>query len=122
MAKQEGIEQAGERRDRYVRHTACFTPIENALLLTRVAHAGVSISSLLKCSSLDFPLPRTARRPTIEHEDAMRLVGELGQLATCFYRAVDIAGDRLDPQAVETAMRDLSEYRLLLFNAAGRKP
>jgi hypothetical protein len=52
----------------------------------------------------------------------MRLIGELGALAGAFYRAVDVAGERLDPQAVETAMRDLSEYRLLLFNAAGRKP
>jgi hypothetical protein len=122
MAEQKGNEQEAVRRDRYVRHTACFTPIENALFLTRVAHAGVSISSFLKCSSLDFPLPRAARRPTLAHEDAMRLIGELGALAGAFYRAVDMAGDRLDPRAVETAMRDLSEYRLLLFNAAGRKP
>jgi hypothetical protein len=103
---------------RLVRHTACFTPIENALLMTRVELAAVPISTFLKCAALNFPIPRAARRPTTNHEDVVRLLGELGQLATAFRQAHDLA----DPDAAVAAMRDLAELRLLCFDALGRKP
>ena len=48
----------------------------------------------------------------------VRLLGELGQLATAFRLAHDLA----DPDAAEAAIRDLAELRLLCFDALGRKP
>ncbi len=103
---------------RLVRHTACFTTMENALLMTRVELAAVPISTFLRCSALDFPMPRAARRPTSNHQDVVRLLGELGQLASAFRLAHDLA----DPAAAEEAIRNLAELRLLCFDALGRAP
>jgi hypothetical protein len=108
----------GDIQKKLYRHTACFTPIEHALLMTQVELAAVSISTYLKCGALDFPLPRAARRPTTNHEDVARLLGELGRLSTAFRAAQSLA----DPDAAETALRDLSELRLLCFDALGRQP
>jgi len=107
-----------KKKEQLVRHTACFTTIENALLMTQVELAAVSISTYLKCAALDFPLPRAARRPTTNHEEVARLLGELGRLSDAFRNAQNLA----DPDAAETALRDLSELRLLCFDALGRKP
>lgn len=106
-----------------IRHTACFTPIEDALLMTRIDLAGVSISAYLKSSALEFSLPRAARRPTSNHKDVAQLIGHLGQLATAFREATDAeVAAQVDAQALDTAMRDLSELRLLCFEALGRAP
>ena len=105
-------------RPRLIRHTACFSPIENALLMTRVELAGGSISGFLKSCALDHPLPRAARRPTINHEVAAQLLARLGEAATAFRGAASLA----DAKAVEAAMVDLAEYRLLVFQALGRAP
>ena len=94
---------------RPVRHTACFSTVEAA---------AVPISTYLRCAALDFPLPRAARRPTSNHEDVVRLLGELGKCATAFREAQALA----DAAAAETAIRDLAELRLLCFDALGRKP
>lgn len=106
-----------ERRG-LVRHTACFTGIENALLMTRVELAGVSISAFLKACSLDHPMPRAARRPTLDHALAAALLGQLGDTASAFRAAAMLADER----AVEAALTDLAEYRLLVLRSLGRKP
>ena len=110
-----------EKRQRSVKRIACFTTLEDALLQTYVAQAGVSTSAYIVSRSLDFPLPRAARRPTSNHEDVARLLAELGQLATAFRSAAD-AGALADVRALETAVSDFAEYRLLLLRALGRKP
>lgn len=108
----------GSERRGLVRHTACFTGIENALLMTRVELAGVSISAFLKASALDHPLPRAARRPTLDHALAASLLGHLGDTASAFRAAAMLADER----AVEAALSDLAEYRLIVFEALGRRP
>ena len=106
------------KRQRLIRHTACFRPIEHALLMTRVELANVSISSFLVSCALDHPLPRAARRPTINHEAAAQMLARLGEAATAFRGAAALA----DPKAVEAALVDFAEYRLLIFEALGRSP
>ena len=111
-------DEDGKNKRRLIPHTALFTPMENALFLTHVELAGVPKATYLKCGALNFPVPRAARRPTTNHEEVARLLGELGRLSTAFREAQDLA----DPDAAETALRDLSELRLLCFDALGRKP
>ena len=106
---------------RLVRHTACFTTLENALLMTKVDLAGVSISAFLRSSALEFPLSDNLRCPRASEQNAVRLLAEIGRLNTVFHGAIE-AGDGIDPQTVETAMRDFAETRLLLFEALGLKP
>jgi hypothetical protein len=74
--------------------------------------AGVPVATFLRSTALFFPIPRVARRPTSNHGEVALLLGKIGQLATAFRSASALA----DGQAVETALRDLSELRLLCFN------
>jgi len=110
-------------RPKLIRHTACFTTIEHALLMTRVDLAGLSISAYLKSCALDLPAPRAARRPTLNQQDVARLIGHIGQLAHAFRQARNaeagllVAADRL-----ETALDDMAELRLLCMKALGRQP
>lgn len=86
--------------------------------MTRVELANVSISSFLVSCALDHPLPRAARRPTINHEAAAQMLARLGEAATAFRGAASLA----DAKAVEAALADFAEYRLLIFEALGRAP
>jgi hypothetical protein len=112
-------ESGSETRQRPVQHTVRFTYLEDALLRTYADQAGVSIAAWLRSTALNAPLPRAVRRPTSSHEDVARLLAELGRVTTAFREATDT---RMNPCDVETALRDLSEMRLLCFNALGRKP
>lgn len=104
---------------RIIRHTACFSPLENAVLMTRIELvAAPSISAFLKSCALDQAMHRKARRPTINHEAAAQMLARLGEAATAFRAAAVLA----DPKAVEATMTDLAEYRLLIFEALGRAP
>ncbi len=106
------------RKRRLVRHTACFTPVENALFMTKVDVAGVSISTFLKSAALDFPLPRGARRPSVDHKATAQLLATMGRTADAFRDAAHLA----DPRLAETAINDLNECRIIIFEALGRKP
>lgn len=105
-----------ETRQRCQRYTVRFTPLEDALICAKAN--GVQVATFLRSTALSFPIPRAARRPTSSHEDVALLLGKIGQLATAFRSASALA----DTQAVETALRDLAELRLLCFSALGRKP
>jgi hypothetical protein len=111
-------ESGSETRQRTERYTVRFTSLEDALICAKANAAGVPIATYLRCTALDFPIPRAARRPTSNHEDVAHLLGRIGQLATAFRDASALA----DRQAVETAMHDLAELRILCFTALGRKP
>lgn len=111
-------ESGSETRQRSTRYTVRFTPLEDALICAKANAAGVPIAAFVRCTALGFPIPRAARRPSSNHEDVALLLGRIGQLATAFRSAAELA----DTQAVETALRDLSELRLLCFTALGRKP
>lgn len=85
--------------------------------------AGVSVASLVRCSVLNYPLSRATRRPTINHEIAARLLGELGGVAGAFRQAADAADDPAQYSAlIDAACRDLGEMRHLWFEAMGRAP
>jgi hypothetical protein len=111
-------DSGSETRQRSERYTVRFTALENALLLAKANAAGVPVATFLRCTALGFPITREARRPTSNHEDVARLLSQIGQLAAAFRRASALADER----AVEIALNDLSELRLLCFNALGRKP
>jgi hypothetical protein len=111
-------ESGSETRQRRKRYTVRFTPLEDALICAKANAAGIPVATLLRTTALSFPMPRAARRPTSNHEEVALLLGRIGQLATAFRNAAGLA----DEQAVEIALQDLSELRLLCFTALGRKP
>lgn len=107
-----------ENRQRKVKRTVRFTPLEDALLVTFAEQAGLTPASYLRKAALDMPAPRAGRRPSLDRKIAAQLLGRLGETATAFRAAAHFA----DAAAVETTMNDLAEYRLVLFEALGRAP
>ena len=107
-----------ENRQRQPRYTVRYSPVEDALLLARANAAGIHVATFIRCASLDFPIPRQARRPTTNHEDVVRLMFALGKAADAFDRASLI----VDPRLVEVTQNDIAEMRLLCHSALGRKP
>jgi hypothetical protein len=107
-----------ETRQRQPRHTVRFTELENALLLAKANAAGVPVATFLRCAALGFPMPRQARRPTINFEHAARFLSACGKVTDAFERASSL----LDPGEAEIAKNNLLEMRLLCFTALGRKP
>ncbi|MCC6206450.1 MAG: hypothetical protein IT533_15760 [Hyphomicrobiales bacterium] len=107
-----------KRRKRIVRHTACFDTFENALLLMNVDVAGVSISSFLKSSALRTPLTRATRRPTVNQQMVSQVIAAMGEAATAFRLAAELA----DRELAEATMREFNERRIVVFQTMGREP
>ncbi len=115
-------ENNGKSGKRLVRHTACFSPLENAVLMTKVDLAGVSVSAYLRAAALGSSLAGARRRPSADQQQIARLIGELGKLATAFRSVADCPDIAVDPDAVAAALDDLAEMRLLCFEALERRP
>lgn len=114
-------DQTDKKRQRNIKRTVRLTTFEDALLVTNADIAGLTVASYMRQSSLAIPACPAARRPTVSHRLAIRLLAEVGRLTTAFdqtaCRAVDI-----DALLIETAMRDVSEMRLVLLETVGRAP
>lgn len=84
--------------------------------------AGTSVASLIRSATLNQPMTRATRRPTVNHQAVARILGELGRIADTL-RAEAAAG-RIDPKNphVAAAFRDLAEMRAACFLAMGREP
>lgn len=110
-------------RQRQVRLTARFNQLELAAIRSMADAAGVSVSTLIRQRLLSTAaFPRASRRPTVSHELAARLLGELGRTQELL-RAGIARGD-LPPSdpLVTAAMRNLAEMRAVCLEAMGRSP
>ena len=92
---------------------------EAALVRDQAGNAGVSVSSLIRYALLDQSPLRASRKPAVNHEMAARLLGKLGQLAAALREAENVGSN---DALIEAAHRDLSEMRVVLFQALGREP
>ena len=101
---------------------ARFNEQEALALRQRADRAGIPLSAYMRSAALDAPAPRATRRPTVNHQMAARLLGELGRIADELRRAAE-AGD-LTPSnpEVAAALRDLAEMRAVCLEALGRRP
>jgi len=108
-----------EKRERAIQLKARFTEQEAALIKEQAARAGVSVAAVIRHAVLDQRPLRASRRPAIDHEAAVRLLGRLGEVASSL-REAEISGQNV--LLVEAAQRDLSDMRCALFEALGRLP
>ena len=114
--------RGSETRQRHTTLSARFNDQEAEAIRQMADRAGMPVASFIRSATLNAPLPQAARRPTISHEAAARLLGELGRIAETL-RAASTAGmvDVNNPH-VAAALRDLSEMRTVCFQAMGRQP
>lgn len=101
---------------------ARFNEQEAAAIRQAAERLGLPLSAYVRSQLLCAPAGRAARRPTVSHEAAARLLGELGRIAQVLRQAAE-AGD-LTPSnpLVAAALRDLAEMRAVCFQAMGRAP
>lgn len=111
-----------DTRQRQTTLTARFNDQEAEAIRLMADRAGVPVASYLRAAALNRSLDRAVRRPTVSHETAARLLGNLGRIAETL-RAATLAG-QLDPAepTVAAALRDIAEMRTVCFEAMGRAP
>lgn len=107
-----------EKRQRKVKRTVRLTTFEDALVCAHASAAGLTVASYIRKTALNTPPPRNGRRPAIDRQMTAQLLAAMGEAATAFRIAADLA----DPDLVETTITDLNEYRLILFESMGRAP
>lgn len=111
-----------DTRQRQQTLSARFNDQEAEAIRQMADRAGVPVATFIRSATLNVPLPSAARRPTVSHEMAGRLLGELGRIAETL-RAASTAGmvDVNNPH-IAAALRDLAEMRSVCFLAMGRQP
>jgi hypothetical protein len=111
-----------DNRHRETTLSARFNNQEAETVRQLADRAGTSVASVIRGAVLKAPVTRATRRPTVNHEMAARLLGELGRIAEIF-RAATASGkaDPKDPH-IAAAFRDLAEMRTVCFLAMGREP
>lgn len=111
-----------EIRQRDKKLSARFNDQEAALIKEQADRAGVSVAALIRYALLDQTPLRKSRAPTLNHEQAARLLGSLGQCATALRQAAEAENASVNSALIEAVHRDLAEMRTVLFGALGRQP
>lgn len=111
-----------DTRQRQTTLTARFNDQEAEAIRQMADRAGVPVASYLRAAALNRSPGRAIRRPTVNHETAARLLGNLGRIAETLRVAAE-AG-QFDPAepTIAAALRDIAEMRTVCFEAMGRKP
>ena len=109
-------------RQRQLTLSARFNVAEAEAIRQMADRTGTSVASVIRSATLNVPVPRQSRRPTVNHQAAARILGELGRIADTLRAAA--ASGRIDPNEphVAAAFRDLAEMRTVCFLAMGREP
>ncbi len=111
-----------ESRQRQQTLSARFNEQEAEAIRQMADRAGVPVASFIRAATLNVPLPQAVRRPTVSHETAARLLGELGRIAETLRAASSAGAVDLDNPHIAAALRDLAEMRTVCFQAMGRQP
>jgi hypothetical protein len=111
-----------DTRQRQTTLSARFNGEEAEAIREMADRAGVPVASFLRSAALNQPLPSAARRPTVSHEVAARVLGELGRIAEALRVAASAGNLDMDNPHIAAALRDLAEMRTVCFLAMGRQP
>jgi hypothetical protein len=87
-----------------------------------MSRAGLSVAALIRFAVLGQTPLRASRRPSVNHEAAAQLLGNIGPLKSALIRAAEGAeSDALEAEII-AACRDIADMRVALFEAMGREP
>jgi hypothetical protein len=122
MRDEAGMSSGTDTRQRGETLSARFNETEADAVRQMADRAGTSVASVIRTAVLNQPIPRATRRPTVNHQMAARVLGELGRVAEALREATGAGrADPKDPN-VAAAFRDLAEMRTVCFLAMGREP
>lgn len=111
-------DNGSDKRQRTKRYTVRFSSMEEALLRMHAGRTGLTIASYIRKAVLDMPPPPSGHCPSIDRQMTAQLIAAMGDAASAFRHAAHLA----DADLVETAISDLGEYRIVLFESMGRAP
>ena len=106
-----------DNRQRGTTLSARFNTHEADAIRQLADRAGTSVASLLNA-----PTPRATRRPTVNHEAAARVLGELGRIAETLRKATREGRIVAKDPHVSAPFRDLAEMRTVCFLSLRREP
>lgn len=112
-----------EKRQRPKILAARFNELEAAAIRSMADAAGVPVSALIRQRLLGSAgFPRASRRPTISHELAARLLGELGRTQDLLRAGIERGGLSSSNPLAAAAVRDIADMRAMCLEAMGRTP
>jgi hypothetical protein len=111
-----------ENRQRTIALSVRLTPDEAALVHATAGRVGVSVAGLIRYALLQSSPPRASRVPTLGKEEAARLLGTLGTVASALKEAAQSGGAGFDPARVNAMQSDLADMRAVLLETLGRSP
>jgi hypothetical protein len=111
-----------DTRQRQLTLSARFNVAEAEAIRLMADRSGTSVASVIRSATLNLPAPRQSRRPTVNHQAAARILGELGRIADTLRAAAASGRVDLNEPHVAAAFRDLAEMRTVCFLAMGREP
>ena len=109
-------------RNRHVPYSIRFSPEERERAAALRERTGLPLSALIRRALFDTPLPRAARRPTVNHKAVAQLLGELGKIGGNLNQAQKhINAGHPQWNVWEEAARALIDMRTACMEALGRE-
>ncbi len=102
---------------------ARFNEAEAASIQKMAESSGLSVAAMLRTALFNAPPPPSRRRPSINHQAVVRLMGQLGKIGSNINQLAKHANagrdmDRMS-DSIEYALRDLAEMRFEIMRALG---
>lgn len=110
------------KRQRQIVMRARLSDAEAQAVRKMAETSGMSVGEIIRRALLNTPVPYR-RRPSLKHEDAVRILGQLGKIGSNINQIARHANsgrpmDRME-NTLEYALRDLSELRIECLRALG---
>ena len=116
-----GRKRAANPRGRFV--AVRCTDAEYDQLTAAAERAGVPVGTYLRAVALGSPVPRKARRPTVERVGLARVLGELGRVGSNLNQLARVAnttGELRQADRLKDIGDDIRAMRAALMKALGR--
>jgi hypothetical protein len=118
------MSHGSEKRVRNKHLTIRLSPDERDEINGDAQRAGLTAGSYARDVLLGAPAPRQVRRPPVERQEVVRMIGQLGYIGNNLNqiaRALN-SGDEADQQTLIQALGDLHLMRDAALRALGRSP
>ena len=118
------MSHGSEKRVRSKHLTIRLSPEERDDIDGDAQRAGLTAGSYARGVLLGAPTPRQVRRPPVERQEVVRLIGQLGYIGNNLNQIARVlnSGDEADDQALYQAITDLHAMRDAALKALGRTP
>lgn len=118
------MSSGSDKRQRNRRIIIRCTDSEYATIIDRADRAGLFASGYVRAIALGNPGPRALRRPPVDRQELVRLLGELGRVGNNLNQIARALNSFNAPphEEITAAVHAFLEMRALVHAALGRTP